>query len=133
MSSIDQIDHAVDVLGKENLIILHATSTYPSKSEELNLSVIPFLRERYGVPVGYSGHETGLATSTAVIALGACVVERHITIDRTMWGSDQSASVEPNGFTRLVRDIRNLEVALGDGVKKVYESELPIIKKLRRK
>ena len=132
MSTLEQIDHAVDVLGKEDLIILHTCSTYPAYYEELNLRVIPLLRERYGIPVGYSGHETGLSTSIASVALGACVVERHITLDRSMWGSDQAASVEPQGFMRLVRDIRLVETAMGDGVKRVIEREEPIMKKLRR-
>ena len=133
MSTQEQIDHAVEVLGKDDLIILHATSTYPAKLEELNLSMIPVLAEKYGVPVGYSGHEVGLSTSFAAAVLGACVVERHITLDRAMWGSDQPASIEPQGFTRLVRDIRAWEEAKGNGVKHVYDSELPIIEKLRRK
>ena len=133
MSSLEEIDHAVEVLGKENLVVLHCTSTYPSKIDELNLSVIPTMMERYGVPIGYSGHEVGLSTSFAAAVLGACTVERHITLDRAMWGSDQAASVEPQGFVRLVRDIRVWEEARGDGVKKVYDSELPIRDKLRRK
>jgi N-acetylneuraminate synthase len=132
MSTLEQIDHAVDVLGKKNLILLHTCSTYPANYEELNLRVIPALHERYSVPVGYSGHETGLSTSIATVALGACVVERHITLDRAMWGSDQAASVEPQGFMRLVRDIRLVEMALGDGIKRVGEREVPIMKKLRR-
>ncbi|MDD4869631.1 MAG: N-acetylneuraminate synthase family protein [Kiritimatiellae bacterium] len=132
MSTLKQIDHAVDILGKEDLILLHCTSTYPSKPEELNLSAIPELKKRYGIPVGYSGHEVGLATSVAAVALGACAVERHITLDRAMWGSDQAASVEPHGFARLVRDLRSVEVGLGDGRKRVYDSEMPIMKKLRR-
>lgn len=132
MSSLEEIDNAVDVLGKKNLVILHCTSTYPSKPEELNLRVIPALAERYDVPIGYSGHEIGLQTTVAAITLGACVAERHITLDRAMWGSDQSASVEPQGFTRMVRDLRTMEKALGDGVKRVYDSEIPIRKKLRR-
>jgi N-acetylneuraminate synthase len=132
MSTIEQIDHAVEVLGKHDLILLHTCSTYPAMYEELNLRVIPVLRERYGVPVGYSGHETGLSTSISTIALGACVLERHITLDRAMWGSDQAASVEPQGFAHLVRDIRLVETALGDGVKRLGEREEPIMKKLRR-
>jgi N-acetylneuraminate synthase len=132
MSSLDEIDHAVEVLGKDDLIVLHCTSTYPSKPEELNLSAIPVLQERYGVPIGYSGHEVGLQTTVAAVTLGACVAERHITLDRSMWGSDQAASVEPPGFTRMVRDIRTIETALGDGQKRVYESEIPIREKLRR-
>jgi N-acetylneuraminate synthase len=100
--------------------------------EELNLRVIPVLKLRYGIPVGYSGHETGLSTTIASVAMGACVVERHITLDRSMWGSDQAASVESQGFMRLVRDIRLVETAMGDGVKRVIEREMPIMKKLRR-
>jgi N-acetylneuraminate synthase len=132
MSTLEQVDHAVEVLGKQDLVLLHTCSTYPALYEELNLRVIPLLSQRYSVPVGYSGHETGLATSVASVALGACVVERHITLDRAMWGSDQSASVEPQGFQRLVRDIRLVETALGDGVKRVIDREEPIMKKLRR-
>lgn len=132
MSTLEQIDHAVEVLGTDDLVILHCTSTYPSKVEELNLKAIYTLQERYGVPVGYSGHEVGLATSLAAATMGACMIERHITLDRAMWGSDQAASVEPHGFTRLVKDIRAVEAAMGDGVKRVYESEVPIIAKLRR-
>jgi sialic acid synthase SpsE len=132
MSTQAQIDHAFEVLGSQDLILLHATSTYPSKVEELNLRVIPRMIERYGVPIGYSGHEVGLYTTLAAVVLGACVVERHITLDRAMWGTDQAASVEPQGFTRLVKDIRAVEAGLGDGVKRVYESELPVMRKLRR-
>jgi len=132
MSTLEEIDHAVAVLGKENLVILHCTSTYPSKPQELNLAAIPILKKRYGVPVGYSGHEVGLQTTEAAVALGACCVERHITLDRAMWGSDQAASVEPQGVMRLVRDIRVIEQAMGSGLKVVYESEVPIRKKLRR-
>ncbi len=133
MSTLEQIDHAVEVLGKKNVVILHCTSTYPSKLEELNLNCIPAFVERFGVPIGYSGHEVGLAPTFAAVVLGACVVERHITMDRSMWGSDQAASVEPQGIMRLVKDIRAFEACLGDGVKKVYDSEKPIIQKLRRK
>ena len=132
MSTYEEIDHAVDVLGKEDLILMHATSTYPSKYEHLNLSAIPTMAERYGVPVGYSGHETGIPTSVAASVLGACTVERHITMDRAMWGSDQAASLEPNGISRLVRDIRLCAQSMGDGVKRVYEEEVPVMKKLRR-
>lgn len=132
MSTLDQVDHAVELLGKEELVILHSCSTYPAYYEELNLRVIPLLRQRYGVPVGYSGHETGLPSSVSAVALGACVVERHITLDRSMWGSDHAASLEPNGITRLVRDIRLIETSMGDGVKRVIEREVPIMKKLRR-
>ncbi|MDA1038701.1 MAG: N-acetylneuraminate synthase family protein [Planctomycetota bacterium] len=132
MSSHDEIHHAVQILGKNDLILLHSCSTYPAYYEELNLRVIPVLRQQYGVPVGYSGHETGIASSVAAVALGACAVERHITTDRSLWGSDQAASLEPSGITRLVRDIRLIEAAMGDGVKRVLERELPVMQKLRR-
>jgi N-acetylneuraminate synthase len=132
MSSLKEIDHAIDVLGAQRLVLLHCTSVYPSRPEELNLRMIGTLRERYGVPIGYSGHEVGLYTTVAAVALGACVVERHLTLDRTLWGTDQAASVEPGGFARLVKDIRAVEVALGDGVKQVYPSEFPVREKLRR-
>jgi N-acetylneuraminate synthase len=132
MSSFQQIDHAVEVLGKEDLVLLHTTSTYPSPPEELNLRAIETLIERYEVPVGYSGHEVGLYTTLAAVVLGACAVERHLTLDRAMWGSDQAASVEPQGIARLVKDIHAVEASLGDGVKRVYESEIPVMEKLRR-
>jgi N-acetylneuraminate synthase len=132
MSTVEQIDHAVEVLGKDDLVLLHTTSTYPSKFEELNLAAIETLRVRYGVPVGYSGHEVGLVTSVAAVVFGAVMVERHLTLDRAMWGSDQAASVEPHGFKRLVRDIRVVETARGDGVKSVFESEQESIARLRR-
>ena len=132
MSTMEQIRRAVDVLGDEELILLHCTSTYPSPPEELNLRMIPTLQRQFNCPVGYSGHEVGLATSVAAVALGACLIERHITLDRARWGSDQAASVEPHGFVRLLRDIRAVAQALGDGRKRVYESEKPVIAKLRR-
>jgi len=133
MSTLDEIGAAVDRLGTERLLIAHSTSTYPCPPEELNLRMILTLREKFGVPVGYSGHEVGLQTTYAAVTLGACFVERHITLDRAMWGSDQAASVEPGGMIRLVRDIRVIERALGDGQKKVYDSELKAREKLRRK
>ena len=132
MSSISEIDHAVNILGTKNLVILHSTSTYPLDHHEANLMMIQTLKERYKVPVGYSGHETGLQISLAALALGAVVIERHLTLSRSMWGSDHSASLEPNGMTKLVRDIRVIESALGDGVKRVYDSELPGLERLRR-
>jgi N-acetylneuraminate synthase len=132
MSTYQEIDHAVNVLGKRDLVLMHTTSTYPANYDELNLRAIPVMAEMYGVPTGYSGHETGIPTSVCAVALGACCVERHITMDRAMWGSDQAASLEPNGITRLVRDIRLWEQSRGDGIKRVYEREVPIIKKLRR-
>ena len=132
MSTLKEIDHAVEILGKENLIIYHCTSTYPSDNNELNLLAINTLKERYGVPIGYSGHERGILSTILAHALGACSVERHITLDRTMWGSDQAASIEPVGLYKLMRDIKNIPAFLGDGKKIVYESEKPIIAKLRR-
>lgn len=132
MSTMEQIQEAVNHIGTDNLIILHCTSTYPAKPEELNLRMIQTLQRTFDCPIGYSGHETGLQTSLAAVVLGAAMLERHITLDRSMWGSDQAASVEPHGFQRLVRDIRVIETAMGDGIKRVYDSELPFQLKLRR-
>lgn len=133
MSTLEQIRAAANVLGVQDLMITHATSTYPCEPEELNLRMIETLRREFpGVPVGYSGHEVGLVPSAVAVALGACLVERHLTLDRAMWGSDQAASVEPGGFERLVKYLRVTEAALGDGVKKVYASEMSSLKKLRR-
>ncbi len=132
MSTAEQIKEAVDILGTDNLLITHCTSTYPCDPEELNLKMIHTLRQTYPCPVGYSGHEVGLIPSVVAVSLGACLVERHITLDRAMWGGDQAASVEPGGFERLVKYIRVTEQALGDGIKRVYDSERPSLKKLRR-
>ncbi len=133
MSTMEQIRAAVDVLGQENLVLMHATSTYPCEPDELNLRMIQTLRQEFPtVPIGYSGHEVGLVTTAVAVALGACMVERHVTLDRAMWGSDQAASVEPGGLQKLVKYIRVTERALGDGVKRVYESEIPALRKLRR-
>lgn len=133
MSTLEEIEVAVEAIGEDRLLIAHATSSYPCPLNELNLRMITTLRERYPfVPVGYSGHETGLMPSCAAITLGACFVERHVTLDRAMWGTDQAASVEMVGLQRLVQYIRDIETSLGDGVKKVYESELGSLKKLRR-
>ena len=132
MSTMEQIESAVQVLGTENLIINHATSTYPCEPRELNLRTISTLRERFPCPIGYSGHEVGLIPTVAAVTLGACLVERHITLDRAMWGSDQAASIEPGGFQRLVKYLRVTEAALGDGVKRVYDSERASLRKLRR-
>ena len=133
MSTPEQIRHAVELLGSRQTVLLHATSTYPAAAEQLNLRMINTLAEEYpNVPIGYSGHEVGLQTTLCAVALGACVVERHITLDRAMWGSDQSASVEPEGMRRLMRDIRVLESSLGDGVKQVYAEEYAAMRKLRR-
>lgn len=132
MSSMEQIRESVSLLDMGKLIICHATSTYPCEPSELNLNMIHTLRNEFPCPIGYSGHEVGLITSVVAVALGACIVERHITLDRAMWGSDQAASVEPVGFERLVKYVRVTEQSLGDGVKKVYESEMPSLRKLRR-
>jgi N-acetylneuraminate synthase len=132
MSTLEQIDHAIDLLGADDLVLLHACSTYPAYYEELNLRAIETFKKRYGLPVGYSGHETGLPSSVAAAALGICMIERHITLDRSMWGSDHAASLEPNGINKLVGYIRLVEKSMGDGVKRVLEREQPIIKKLRR-
>jgi N-acetylneuraminate synthase len=133
MSSMEEIEHAVEVLGLDNLIICHSTSTYPAKLEELNLKMVQTLLDKFPVPIGYSGHEVALAPSFAAGVLGAQLIERHLTIDRSMWGSDQAASMEPRAFESLINYLRSLEVTLGDGVKKVYSSEIPIREKLRRK
>ena len=132
MSTMDEIRHAVSLLDPARLLIAHSTSTYPCKPHELNLRMIDTLKQEFPCPIGYSGHEVGLQTTLAAVTLGACFVERHITLDRTLWGSDQAASVEPHGFTRLVRDIRVIEAALGDGVKRVYDSEMLSRERLRR-
>lgn len=132
MSTADQIVEAVEVVGLDDLVVMHATSTYPCDPMELNLKMIPTLKEQYSCPIGYSGHEVGLITSVVAMSMGACVVERHFTLDRSMWGSDQSASVEPGGFRKLVKYIRVTEMALGDGVKRIYDSEKSSMKKLRR-
>jgi sialic acid synthase SpsE len=132
MSSLQEIDKAVSLLNDVPLAIAQATSTYPAEASELNLRAIQTFAEKYKVPVGYSGHERGLQVTIAAVALGATFIERHITLDRSMWGTDHSASLEPEGLKKLVRDIRIIELALGDGKKKVYDSEIPIRAKLRR-
>ena len=132
MSTQDEIDHALSILGMDNLVLMHCTSTYPSLESELNLNVIPNYIKRYSCPIGYSGHEKGVLPSVIAASMGACAIERHITTDRTLWGSDHPASLEPEGLRRLVRDIRLLNTIKGDGKKVVYESELPILKKLRK-
>jgi len=133
MSTIKEIENGVNCMGTKNLLVAHSTSSYPCKNEELNLKMILTLKNKYpSIPVGYSGHETGLAPTWAAVAMGACFIERHITLDRAMWGSDQAASVEIGGFSTLVRNIRDIEQSLGDGVKKIYESELGQRNKLRR-
>jgi N-acetylneuraminate synthase len=132
MSTMQQIHTAVNVLGQDNLIITHATSAYPCDPSELNLKVLETLRQEFQCPIGYSGHEVGLVTTAVAVAFGACMVERHITLDRALWGGDQAASVEPQGFEHLVKYIHVTSKAVGDGVKRIYDSEKPSLKKLRR-
>lgn len=133
MSTIDEIDHAVGLIRgyTDNFAILHATSTYPAVINELNLNVIPVLKQRYKCVVGYSGHEFGLVTTIVTVYMGAKIIERHVTLQRMLWGTDQMASVEPQGMIKITNEVRAVERALGDGIKKVYDSELPIRKKLR--
>jgi len=131
MSTMEQIVAAVELLGTNNIILNHCTSTYPCDPSELNLRMIITLRNYFNCPIGYSGHEVGLATTVAAASLGACLIERHLTLDRSMWGTDQAASVEPQGFERLVRYIRIVEMAMGDGEKKVYSSERSVMERLR--
>ena len=142
MSTREEIDHAVVLLKSSiviepyyeiagNFVLLHCNSTYPAPIDELNLSAIKTLRGRYNCEVGYSGHEFRLGTSVAAVYLGATVIERHITLDRSMWGSDQLSSVEPQGLFKLMSGIRELELARGDGEIKVTESEKKVRKHLR--
>ncbi len=133
MSTLEETDKAVEWMKEESadFALLHCNSAYPAPLEDLNLSCIKTLRDRYGCEVGYSGHEFRLGTTVAAVYLGASILERHITLDRTMWGSDHLASVEPQGLIKLVRGVRELEVAYGDGVKRVTDGELPSRKKLR--
>ena len=132
MSTIEEIDHALKVINSENIVMYHCTSTYPTDNNETNLLVILDFINRYNYPIGYSGHERGLIPSLVAASIGACSIERHITLDRTMWGSDHAASLEPLGLYRLVRDIKQMPAMLGDGHKIVYESEKPILAKLRK-
>ena len=132
MSTWEEICHSVAVVDPDRLLLAHSTSTYPCKPEELNLEMVRTLKQEFDCPVGYSGHEVGLQTTCAAVALGASFIERHVTLDRATWGSDQAASIEPQGLMRLVRDIRVIEQAMGDGVKRVYDSERPVLKRLRR-
>ena len=131
MSTQEEMDTAVARMELSRTLLAHTTSTYPCPPEELNLRMIPNLRRRYECPIGYSGHEVGLQTTLAAVTLGASFVERHITLDRAMWGSDQAASLEPQGIARLVRDIRVIEKAMGDGIKRVFPGEIGPRKRLR--
>lgn len=132
MSNVEEIDLAVEALKGCDFSLLHCNSTYPAPIEDINLRCITALKERYGCEVGYSGHEFGLTTTIASICLGATTIERHITLDRTMWGTDQMCSVEPHGLIKLVKGVRELESALGDGVKRITEGERLVRKKLRK-
>lgn len=132
MSTMEQVEHAVEILGDENLILYHCVSTYPSEHDEMNLKTIQTFKEKFKCPIGFSGHERGVTPSVIAAVMGADSVERHITTDRTLWGSDHAASLEPNGLFRMVRDIRQIPILMGDGVKRVYPKEVPIISKLRR-
>ena len=132
MSTMEEIRHAVSILGEDNLVIYQCTSTYPTEHKEINLRVIEEFRKEFSCPIGYSGHEKGLLPSILAVELGASSVERHITIDRTLWGSDQAASLEPEGLRRMVRDIREVKNILGNGKKIVYDSEIPVKNKLRK-
>jgi N-acetylneuraminate synthase len=133
MSTMEQVKRGIEIAGGTDLVMMHCTSTYPCEPEELNLRMVGTLRNEFPIiPIGYSGHEVGLVPTAVAVAFGACMVERHLTLDRAMWGSDQAASVEPSGFERLVKYIRVTESALGDGVKRVYESEMSSMNKLRR-
>ena len=132
MSTMEEIRQAGKILGEDNIVLYHCTSTYPSNADEMNLRVIETLKQEFNCPIGYSGHERGVTPSVLAAALGANSVERHITTDRTNWGSDQAASLEMAGLYHMVRDIRQVPLLLGDGKKVVYPRELPIIDKLRR-
>ena len=132
MSNERQVDHAVEILGTDNLVLLHCSSIYPSESHHLNLNCIPKMKARYQIPIGYSSHEKGIATTVAAVVLGAIFIERHFTLDRTMWGSDQGSSVEPHGMFLLSRNVREVEKAMGDGIKRMLPEEISIAKKLRR-
>ena len=132
MSDVELVKKAVTFIGEDNIILMHATSTYPAKTEEINLRVLQTYMKMFSCPIGYSGHEVGLQITLAAVAIGANAIERHITLDRSMWGSDQAASVEPIGLMKLVRDIRIIENALGDGVKRILPSEEEVMKRLRK-
>jgi N-acetylneuraminate synthase len=133
MSTMEEIEAAVEAIGTDNLLIAHSTSAYPCPVDALNLRMLDTLKSRWpDCPIGYSGHETGLAPTWAAVTLGATFIERHVTLDRAMWGTDQAASVEIGGLIRLVSNIRDIERSMGDGIKRVYPSELAQRAKLRR-
>lgn len=133
-STIEQVQKAVEILGREDLILLHCVANYPCDDDEVNLQVMRALRAAFpGVPIGYSGHEIGILPSMMAVAMGACLVERHITLDKNMPGSDHRASLEPREFKQMVDEIRRFEKIRGDGIKRVLPSEVSVMKKLRRK
>lgn len=134
MTTYDDIQTATDIFREAEcpFELMHTVSTYPMKDEDANLNMIKTLREKFNCNVGYSGHEVGLAISNAAAAIGITSLERHVTLDRSMYGSDQSASIEPAGFRQLVGAVRKIELAMGDGVKRIYEAEAPIAEKLRQ-
>lgn len=133
MSTMEEIQEAVDLLDRNKLLIAQSTSCYPCSESQLNLKMICTFKNLYpGIPIGYSGHETGLAPTLGAVALGASFIERHITLDRAMWGTDQAASVEVHGMYKLVKNIRDIELSLGDGRKKVYDDEIKNMKKMRK-
>jgi N-acetylneuraminate synthase len=132
MSTLEEIRVAIEALEGCEIVLMQATSSYPMKNDEANLRAMATLEHTFGKPVGYSGHEVGIQISIAAVALGAVAVERHVTLDRAMWGTDQSASLEPAGMQKLIRDIRIVESSLGDGIKRIFDSELVPMGKLRR-
>ena len=134
MTTYEDIEAAVNIFRKAgcSFELMHTISTYPMKVENANLRMINTLREKFKCDVGYSGHENGLAVSNAAAALGITSLERHITLDRSMYGSDQSASLEPSGFKQLIGAVRKIEMAMGDGIKKVVVDEIPIAENLRQ-
>jgi len=132
MADIELVKKVVDFLGEENLVILYTVSTYPSKPEEIDLNIINTYKKLFNCPIGYSGHEIGLQITLAAVEKGAKVIERHITVDRSMWGTDQSASLESIGLIKLLRDIRIIEKCMRDGIKRKLDTELEIEKKLRK-
>lgn len=133
-STMEQVEKAVEILGREDLVILHCVANYPCKDEEINLSVIKTLQRKFsGVPIGYSGHEDSILPSIAAKIFGASLIERHITLDKNMPGSDHRASLEPPEFKQMIDEIRRFEKIRGDGIKRVLPSEIPVMERLRRK
>ena len=132
MSTMGEVQHTVKQLGQGNLALLHCNSQYPCPTAALNLNVITTFRETFQCPIGYSGHEVEIYPTMLAVALGACIVERHITLDKALWGSDQSCSLEADELKELCRQIRRIEGVLGDGIKRLHPGERQALKKLRR-